>query len=146
MLASSLVSILCSTTSFKVGELTTEPASLIRLFRRREEDGNCHIRLIKHLEHPVAYTEGPDPPEEVEAAQSFLVHNLCVGGPLQLVVLVDSEVPLGLENVHVSPINADRRGWGLVPPEVHQLLLHLLHVQLQFSPHQRTYLSTRFLY
>ena len=29
------------------------------------KDGACHKRLIKHQEHPVAYIEGPEPPEEI---------------------------------------------------------------------------------
>ena len=67
-------------------------------------------RLIKHQEHLVAYIEGSEPPEKVESAQVFLVHNLCAGGPLQL-VQGDSQVTVGLDNIHIGSINADRK-WG----------------------------------
>ena len=46
-------------------------------------------RLISTM---VSYIEEPEPPEEVEPAQAPLVHNLCFGGSLQLVVQVHSQV------------------------------------------------------
>lgn len=49
----------------------------------------------------------------------------------QLVVQVDSQVPVGLDNFNICPINADRREWQHVPFKVHHHLLALLHVQLQ---------------
>ena len=78
MMASSLVGILCSTTSSKVAnrEPTTEASFLISLFgllvsfnfpaNHSLEDCTCNNRLIKHQEHPVAYVEQPGPPEQVK--------------------------------------------------------------------------------
>ena len=64
-------------------------------------------------------------PEEVELAQALLLHDLCVGGPLQFVVQVASQVLVGLDNFHIRPINVDRRVWELVAPEVYLRLLRL---------------------
>ena len=43
-----------------------------------KEDGARNNRLIKHLEHPIADTEGPELPHEVNLAQAFLVNCLRV--------------------------------------------------------------------
>ena len=82
---------------------------------------NCdhHNQRNKHQGHRVTYNEGTEPPEEVEPTEAFLVHNLHVGGPFQHVV-----------QMYIW-VNADRRGWGLFPPEVYYHLLCLHHVQLQ---------------
>lgn len=42
----------------------------------------CHNRLIKHQEQPIADIKGAQPPEEVEMAQAFLLHNLHIDGLL----------------------------------------------------------------
>ena len=55
-----------------------------------KENGTHHNRLPKYQDHSFAYIEGSEPPEEVEPSQAFLIHILCVGGPLQFVVQVDS--------------------------------------------------------
>ena len=46
--------------------------------------------------------------------QALLIPNLCVGGLIQLVVQVDSQVPVSLDSFHICSINADRRSLGLV--------------------------------
>ena len=145
MTASSLVNIFCSTTSSKVAdqEMTTEPAFLISLFSLsvpfalmpvpQHSTVKKMMVLITRLinqEHLVVYIEGPEPPEEAEQVWAFLVQNLCVSGPLQLIVQVDSKVPVGLDNLHICSIDVGGRGKGFVAPEVHHHILHLLHIQL----------------
>lgn len=39
-----------------------------------KQNGACHNRLVKHLEHPVAYIGGPEPSEEEES--THLTHML----------------------------------------------------------------------
>ena len=61
----------------------------------------------------------------------LLVDCLCVCGPLQFIVQHHTQVFVRVHNVDVCPSDADWRGQGLVPPEVHHHLFRLHHIQLQ---------------
>ena len=82
-------------------------------------------------EHLVADIKGPEPPQEVKLAQALLVDSPHICRPLQFIVQHNTQVFVLFHNVNIYPTNADCRGHGLVPPEVHHHLLCLCYVQLQ---------------
>ena len=78
--------ILCSITSSRVANQEPTTTCFPDQFIQSADtlclnacEGARHNRLIKHQEHPVAYIERPEPPEEVQPCQALL-HSLCVGG------------------------------------------------------------------
>jgi len=70
----------------------------------------------------LAYTT---PPTFVTASLTFPVKGLCVFSPVHLIVYVDTQVFVLLDNVHLSPPDADWFRVGRLFPEIHHQLLSL---------------------
>ena len=141
MIASSFASILSSTTSSRVttSEPTKDPAFLMSLFydastpgHHSEEDGACNNRQIEHLEHPVADTKGPEPPQEVKPAQALFVDCLCVCSPLQFIVQHHTQVFVCIHNVSVSSMQTGPVGGSVVILAPTPIITEFLQMTLRY--------------
>ena len=73
------------------------------------EDGARNNRLIEHVEDLVADIEEYEPSQKVKPAQTLLVDDLVVDGLFQFVIQLDTQVLVGHDDLHVTPIDEDRR-------------------------------------
>ncbi|KAI4896390.1 hypothetical protein NFI96_019950 [Prochilodus magdalenae] len=77
------------------------------------EETAGHHSLIEHLQELPTDVKGPQPPQEVESALPLPVQDISVGCPVQPLVQVQSEIPVGPNHLYFNPLDKDRLCWLL---------------------------------